>query len=661
MEERKDKIRTKKKTKTRSGAESETTGGKSSEIKENSMLSNYWYLYRGWFQDSRRNALYVAMILTGGILSQYAGLYIPKIAVSLVMEKASAGRLLRTLAAAGLLYFLTMELASAGYMLINAPCHRYRRVLQVKILDRICHTSYSNLEDPDYKMRLERAKELYEHWNRDVFQCIGGSVRYLSLLITIPITAGLLVTLHPVLIVILAAEAGLQYRLGQRKLVWQKKHRDFWLPLERKISYISETMSDFSCAKELRLYGADRWLLSKYGRLFRERGKWKRKQVRNETAVSGLQQAAEMAGQIAVYVFLITGVFEGRIGADDFVLYLGLSLSLTASLNEIAWQTGQMKESMLSIVDYRQMMNLTDREGTALPKQEGSREGKAPDSEAPVFPEGPPEIAFSHVSFAYPGTEEKTLKDIDFIISPGEKVALVGLNGAGKTTLIKLLCGMYEPSEGEILLNGRPASVWERKKWYELFSVVFQDIGAVPATIAENVAACPGEELDREQVKECLEQAGLWELVESLPHGMDTFLEKELFREGVDLSGGETQKLLLARAIYRKVPILILDEPMAALDAVAENRLYQKYDELTADRTSLFISHRLASTRFCDRILMMENGRITEEGSHDELLEKQGTYCRLFQVQSHYYQEDRTEDFSTDMNPLWEVSGYVSE
>ena len=148
--------------------------------------------------------------------------------------------------------------------------------------------------------------------------------------------------------------------------------------------------------------------------------------------------------------------------------------------------------------------------------------------------------------------------------------------------------------------------------------------------------------------------------MESLPYGMDTNVQKEVFSDGQNLSGGENQKLLLARAIYREAPILVLDEPTAALDAIAENELYQRYNELTRNRTSLFISHRLASTQFCDRILMLEEGRIVEQGSHEELMGKKGAYYRMFQVQSHYYQKDRKEGFSSQMDPAWEVSGYVS-
>ena len=621
---------------------------KKQEQKEYSLFSNYWYLYKGYFKNSRWNILFVAMALAGGIATVYARLYVPKIAVGLVMDQVSVGRLLGTMALAELCFYLFSEIQSVGNELLNNPGLKFRHVLEERVLKKICRTAYSNLEDPDYKKKLERAQHLYLHWDRDARECIWQSLYFLHLVITIPITSGLLVTLHPLVVVVMAAGTWLQYQAGKRILTWEKKHRDFWQPLEMKVESINRIMGAFAYAKDLRLYCADRWLMPKYAGLLRERRQWKRKQMKHDVGVGAVTMAVEAARQAAVYGFLIWGVLEGRVGADDFVLYVGLALSLSNAMSQIASSLRRLRENELSILDYRRMINMPD-----------SRRGDGQNAPEAMVRTAP-EITFSHVSFAYPGAGEDTLKDVDIRIRPGEKVALVGLNGAGKTTLIKLLCGLYEPTGGEILLNGQPAAGWSLEAWYRLFSVVFQDIGVLPATIAENVAACPPECADRDRVKRCLEEAGLLGLVESLPHGMDTYLQKEMFREGINLSGGETQKLLLARAIYKEAPILVLDEPTAALDAIAENQLYLKYNELTKGRTSLFISHRLSSTRFCDKILMLEGGRITEQGSHEELMEKKGAYYRLFQVQSHYYQNDRTEDFSSEMDPAWEVSSYVS-
>lgn len=612
-------------------------------------FSNYWYLYRGFFKNSKWNVLFVAMILAGGVTATYVRMYIGKTAVALVMENASVGRLVGVMALMEFVLFLSCQAMNVGYELSSNPGLKYRHVLEEGVLSKICRTAYSDLEDPDYKKKIERAQHLYLHWDRDARECIWTSLHFLHLLITIPITSGLLFTLHPAVVAAMAAGTWLQYQVGRRPLEWEKKHRDLWQPLEMKIEYITGKVGDFSYAKDLRLYAAERWLMSKYGSLLEERRQWKRRQMKQLVFSNGGTKVVEIVKEAVVYGFLIWGVLEGRVGADDFVLYIGLALQLNGAMSQMASEVRRLKENELSISDYRKMMSMPDS-------------GRGNSETAPeVSRKAPPEIAFSHVWFAYPQTGEPILKDVDVKIRSGEKIALVGLNGAGKTTLIKLLCGMYEPTGGEILLNGRPSSLWDLESWYKLFSVVFQDIGVLPATIAENVACCRPEEADRKRVGECLEQAGLGELVESLPRGIDTYLRKEMFREGVNLSGGEIQKLLLARAIYREAPILVLDEPTAALDAIAENRMYLRYNELTKGRTSIFISHRLSSTRFCDRILMLEGGRIVEQGSHEELMEKKGAYYRLFQVQSHYYQKDRTEGFSSQMDPAWEVREYVSE
>jgi ATP-binding cassette subfamily B protein len=641
---------------------------------EHSLISNYWFLYKGFFRNSRWNILFTAMIIIGGLASTYLGLYIPKTAVALVAEKVSVGRLVGTLFGMELIFYLFWQSQSVGNYLISNPGLKYRHVLEERILEKICRTPYSNLEDSEYKKMISQAQQLYYHWDRDARTCIWDSLYLLHLLITIPVTSGLLVTLHPAVILVMAAGTWLQYQAGKRPLAWEKKHRDAWIPLERKSSYISERMGNFSYVKDMRLYAADRWLLPKYKGLLGERRKWKKKQRLQAAAMGLWGKLVEMIKQTFVYGFLIWGVLEGRVKPDDFVLYVGLALSLSYTLSNVSGALRAVREDELSIADYRKMMGRPDTRRSEEPEErKGDFGERSPevrtDSSIPYgsagefsrIPEGQaPGITFSHVSFRYYGAREDALKDVDITIRPGEKIALVGLNGAGKTTLIKLLCGMYEPTEGEILLDGKTSTRWSLEEWYQMFSVVFQDTGVLPATILENVAACAPEEADRKRVRECLDQAGLLEKVESLPHGMDTYVQKEIFREGVNLSGGETQKLLLARAIYREAPILVLDEPTAALDAIAENQLYQKYNELTRGRTSLFISHRLASTRFCDRIIMLEDGHVVEQGSHEELMEKKGVYYQLFQVQSHYYQKDRAEGFSSQMDPTWEVSGYVS-
>ncbi len=217
---------------------------------------------------------------------------------------------------------------------------------------------------------------------------------------------------------------------------------------------------------------------------------------------------------------------------------------------------------------------------------------------------------------------------------------MVGLNGAGKTTLVLLLCGFYDPDEGRILLNGQDIREFNRREYYDLLSAVYQQYSVVDATIAQNVASCT-HKIDELRVWDCLQKAGLSDFVHSLPQQLNTPVGRDVYLDGVLFSGGQTQRLLLARALYKDSPILILDEPTAALDPIAENDIYRKYNHMTAGKTSLFISHRLASTRFCDRIIFLQDGKIAEEGTHDSLLALGGEYANLFEVQSRYYQEER--------------------
>ncbi len=292
--------------------------------------------------------------------------------------------------------------------------------------------------------------------------------------------------------------------------------------------------------------------------------------------------------------------------------------------------------------------------------------------EVPVQKDAP-SIVLEHVGFSYPGTEKEVLKDIDLQVRPGEKVAIVGVNGAGKTTLMKLICGLLHPTSGRILINGVDMETMEAEERYVWFSCTFQDVQFLPLSIRENISQeirnadfvregisqkmgdgsqpnmmGSAEERDvenhlpeyhegDEKIWRCLELAGIRREIEELPDQLDTLLEKNINEDATDFSGGQRQKLILARALYRDAGALILDEPTAALDALAENEIYEKYAEFARGKTSFFVSHRLSSTQFCDRILLLDGGIIAEEGTHDELLAAGGIYGKMFAMQSEYY------------------------
>lgn len=248
------------------------------------------------------------------------------------------------------------------------------------------------------------------------------------------------------------------------------------------------------------------------------------------------------------------------------------------------------------------------------------------------------EVAFKDVSFRYPGTENWALRHVNMKFRVGERLAVVGPNGSGKTTFIKLLCRLYDPTEGEILLNGIDIRKYRYDEYMDIFSVVFQDFKLLALPLGENVGA--GRNYDRRKAEECLRKAGFGERLSTLPLGLDTPLYKTLSKEGVEISGGEAQKIAIARALYKDAPFIILDEPTAALDPLAEAEIYEKFNEIAGDKTALYISHRLSSCKFCDEIAVFDHGAVVQKGTHQELLQDaEGLYCRLWHAQAQYYEK----------------------
>lgn len=413
------------------------------------------------------------------------------------------------------------------------------------------------------------------------------------------------------------------------------KHREEDSEIQRKSWYLQQRCKDMKSGKDARIYRMEKW----FGKLlvnYVEQGeKWQRGiekhyylPVASDTLFIALRDGL-------AYVILIQKAVQGEITLAGLTMMLGVVSNFATWMFAFVNSCEGLMDSNEGVSDFRRAMDLKDsflHEGGMTTENMLNQ---------------PVEIEFKNVSFAYETEEnekKQVLKHLNFYIRKGEKIAFVGNNGAGKTTLVKLLCGFYHPTEGEILVNGISVEKYNIEEYFKLLGVVFQDVRLLDFTILSQVSGKDKEDTDMEQFWDAVDKAGLKKKIESLDKKEDTYINRVLDDEGIELSGGEAQKLMLARCIYKNAPFLILDEPTAALDPIAESEMYQEYQQMTENATSVFISHRLASTKFCDRILFLENGEIVEEGSHEELLARGGRYARIFEIQSHYYKSDAKEE-----------------
>ena len=432
---------------------------------------------------------------------------------------------------------------------------------------------------------------------------------------------GILSVLDPLILLLLLTTSGAGYLLQRAMVKYDQKDKRRYIPLDRRLWYLVKELRDTGAAKDIRLYGLMGWLRRLFGETLASRMKLHARRSRFQYAFLVLINLINTLFTGYIYYYLIRQYLAGGIDLSQFLLYFGLITGFNGWLMSVIGGAEELHMTLLNIDDLRRF------DALSMPP-------KAAEPSAPQAEEG---IRFEHVSFGYQEGKD-VLSDMNFTVSHGEKIAIVGLNGAGKTTLVKLLCGLYSPKEGRILLNGQDLRTLEREELFRRFAVVFQDIYLLPTSIERNITL--SECGDPERLSEVLALSGLQEKVASLPQREQTLLVKGVLEDAIELSGGEIQKLALARALYKGGEIFVLDEPTAKLDPIAEQEMYLRYEELTRGKTSVFISHRLSSTRFCDRIFYLEKGVITECGTHEELLRLGGAYAKLFETQSRYYRAE---------------------
>ena len=571
------------------------------------------------------------------------------LAICIILAAATAGEtVVQLLIAPGILQKLELraslpQLLGAiaiftGALILFAAAKEYfdlnklfgRVTVRIKLIEAIAEkmaqTSYENLLDTAFLQRKERASSACDD-NQSPAESIWLTwTNILANLLGFAVYLALLSSLSPLLILAVIATTAAGYFVSRKVNQFGYLHREEEAAYTAEMRYVKRTVTSRAFAKDIRIFGLKPWLMEVWQKSFQLYESFLRRREKHYFLTNLADFLLSLLRNGIAYAYLLHLTLTEGLSASTFLLYFTAASGFTQWITGILEQFTQLSKESLEISVVREFLEWP--EGFQLT-------GGDP---IPDAVNGTYELQLEHVTYRYPGAAEDTIHDLSLTLHRGEKVALVGLNGAGKTTLVKLLCGFLDPTQGTVRLNGVDIRKLNRRAYYKLFSAVFQEFSLLEATVAENVAQQVAG-IDEEKVWQCLQNAGLSDAVRALPQGLKTHLGRSIYDDGTELSGGQTQRLMLSRALYRDGAVLVLDEPTAALDPITESEIYLKYSEMTQGKTSLFISHRLASTRFCDRIILLENGSIAEEGSHEALLQAGGSYAKLFSVQRRYYEE----------------------
>lgn len=556
--------------------------------------------------------------------------YLPKT----IIEKVTGGSSLAELITTVLIFTGCIAVLSGANKFFTKFIYHQKFKMNTFYLKRVVlkglTTDYNNQENG-----------IFRKLQTESFACCNGNYSPLSNIydVLIDLFTGILglsvfwtilVRLNWWIIFFLIATTAISYFLNQKIIKWTDENNHERISYQQRINYINSTADDIRSAKDIRLYHMAVWFSDIYQSNMKGLSGWYKRLTGRLFHVAAYDSGLALVRESVVYIYLLYLVWNMQISVAEFVLYFGVVTGFSSWLGSIFAQAASLNQLNLKINYFRSYLEYPE----SYQRENGL--------EIPT--DGYPKvIELKNVSYRYEGSEQYALHDINLKIVPGEHLAIVGLNGAGKTTLVKLLCGLTDPTKGQVLYDGIDIREYNRTEFYKLFSAVFQQFSIMPVTIAEIVSETPAEDIDYTKVEYCLKTAGLWGKIEQLPDSVKSQFGKTIYDDGIELSGGEVQKLLLARALYKCAPVMLLDEPTAALDPIAESNLYENYNKISAGKTTVFISHRLASTSFCDRIILIENGVICEEGTHESLMKLEGKYHKLFEMQAEYYKDSNSK------------------
>ncbi len=604
---------------------------KAAKPKYNMAQNTCFMMKLAWTTGEKKVLILSLLSALTAVALNLINLYVSPKVLSVVERNAPVAELIGTIG----IFVLALMLVSAASAYVNTNALYGRISVRQELITRLnkkaATTSYPNLSNEKFR-ELNIKSQMSINSNSSATEAIWTTLTDLvTNIIGFAVYILLLSSVQPVLLAVVLLTSTISYLVGNRLNEWGYRHREEEMKLSNGVYYLTTCGRNLAAAKDIRIFGLRPWIDELYQKGMDAYTAFHQKAEGVYLWAKVVDLVLTFVRNGIAYAYLIALVVAEGLDVAEFLLYFSAVSGFAAWVTGILDGFTTLHKQSLDISSVREYLEFDE------PFQFDGGEHIRVESDRMY------EIRLENVSFCYPGADHDTLTNINLTLCPGEKLAVVGLNGAGKTTLIKLICGFLDPTQGRVLLDGTDIRKYNRADYYTMFSAVFQNFSLLAGTIATNVAQ-DNVDMDMERVQECVDKAGLRKKIASLKDGFDTNLNREVFEDAIMLSGGETQRLMLARAIYKDAPFIVLDEPTAALDPIAEAELYQKYHEMTGGKSSIYISHRLASTRFCDRIILIDKGIIAEEGSHEQLLAKGGKYAALYEVQSKYYKEGVQKD-----------------